>query len=288
VHGAPRRAAALEEGLVFLKPTYGTVSRYGTIPTACSGETVGVLAASAAECGKVLSAIAHHDDKDGTSLTEEDCRKAVSTGAGVKKVALAASLCAAADENMRAKVEDAKAVLTAAGIQVTEVNDSMLKAAAPAWNVLLSAETCNNVSRYDGVKFGYRAEKYADIDELYTNSRTEAFGELLKTVILYGSDTLASANYDAVYDKSLRVRRVICQAFSQLFAEYDAVLLPACSQAAYEAPALTASFDEALFTAPASITGLPTVAAAGVQLIGRALSDTDLLQAAAVLNKEGV
>ena len=100
----------------------------------------------------------------------------------------------------------------------------------------MSAELCNNVSRFDGVKYGHRASDYDTIDDLYTNSRTEAFGDVLKTAILYGSEMLSEENYEKMYDKSLRVRRVIVEEFVRLFDSYDAVLLPACGKSAY-APA---------------------------------------------------
>ena len=180
--------------------------------------------------------------------------------------------------------------LIAAGIAVEKIDGAELLAAREAWNVLLCAELCNNVSRYDGVKYGYRTKNYKTIEELYTNSRTEAFGLLLKTAILYGSDALSSANYDGVYDRSLRVRRVLSEYCKELFAKYDAVLLPATSYDGYteacvkEKPYLC--FEENLYTAPASIVGLPTVVAGGVQLVGPAFSEGVLLDAAKLLTKE--
>ena len=148
----------------------------------------------------------------------------------------------------------------------------------------MSAELCNNVSKYDGVKYGYRSADSKTLDELYTNSRTEAFGYLLKSTILYGSDTLSTDNYFKVYDKALRVRRVICEYFEALFKEYDAVVLPACSKKAYTEEDIAANtyiaYDESLYTAPASITGLPAVVTDGVQLIGKAYSENSLLDLA--------
>lgn len=155
----------------------------------------------------------------------------------------------------------------------------------------MCAELCNNVSRFDGVKYGYRTKNYKNIEELYTNSRTEAFGELLKTAILFGSDALSTENYMRVYDKSLRIRRVVAEKFAEIFGEYDAVLLPACSKACYTMDDVKQNkyiaFDEALYTAPASITGLPAAVVGGVQLIGKAFSDNALLDMAAVFEKEG-
>lgn len=279
VNGTPRRAAALAD-LFYIKPTYGVVSRYGTIPAACSGETVGVMAKCPGCAGEVLSAILGHDAKDGTSHSDEKC--AVLEGeVSPKKVAIVTALAKNVDEATAQKIADAKAALEAAGVEVTEIDGTELTYAKAAWNALMCSELTNNVSRYEGVKYGYRSKEYKNIDELYTNSRTEAFGELLKTAILYGSENLSDDNYMPVYDKSLRVRRVICEYFAGLFKEYDAVMMPACSKAAYTKADTDANiylaFDEALYTAPASITGLPAVIAGGVQFVGKAFSEKTLI-----------
>ena len=289
VNGAPRRAAAIND-LVFVKPTYGTVSRFGTISSACSGETVGVMAKTIADAKAVLTAIAGHDDKDGTSLSEAQCEKILTTEKAVKKVAIAKSITATADDAVKGDIEAAKAALTAKGVEVVEIDDEILTKAKAAWNILMSAELCNNVSRFDGVKYGYRSENYTTIEELYTNSRTEAFGELLKTMIIYGSDVLSTDNYMSFYDKAMRIRRVIAEKFAEIFAEYDAVMLPAGSKKVFTKADTDANkylaFDENLYTAPASITGLPVAVGGGVQLIGKAFSDSALLDAVQLI-KEG-
>ena len=289
VNGAPRRAAALS-GLTYLKPTYGVVSRYGTVPAVCSGECVGVMAKSAADCRRVFSAIAGHDDKDGTSLPEADIALTAEEKP-IRRVALVRDLLDDLDADVRARLDATVAALTAQGIEVAEVDAPMLGIAHEAWNILMSAELCNNVSRYDGVKFGYRTENFTNLDELYTNSRTEAFGRLLKLSILYGSDTLSTENYMPIYDKALRIRRKTVEAFASLFEGFDAILLPAASKAAYTAAELcediTLPFRENRYTAPASIAGLPSVVSAGVALVGPAFSEVSLLGLAALLEKGG-
>ena len=284
VNGAIRRGAA-QAGLVSIKPTYGTVSRYGTVPAACSGECVSVTAADVKTVSDVLSVIAGHDDKDGTSLPAEKCDAAGEVKAPVKKIGVINALCESADADVKAKLDEFCAKAEAAGVEIITFDGAGLLTARAAWNVLMSAEVCNNVSRYDGVKYGYRAERFTNIDELYTNSRTEAFGDVLKSVILYGSETLSTENYMKVYDKSLRVRRVICEIFAELFDTVDAVLMPAVGKMAYTEEDVKAdkylAFTENVYTAPASITGLPAVVAGGVQLVGPALSDAALLDAVA-------
>jgi len=286
VNGSIRRAAA-QNGLVSIKPTYGTVSRFGTIPVACSGETVSVMAKDASTCAEVLATIAGHDDKDGTSLSQKDCDLANSYLAPVGRVAVLTDLTKLADAEVTAKIDAFKKSLEAMDIELCDVESEVIASANAAWNVLMCAELCNNVSRYDGVKYGHRAESFNGIDELYTNSRTESFGELLKCAILFGSDTLSTDNYMKVYDKAMRVRRVISEAFGKLFEQYDAVLMPACSAMAYSADIESdKAFTENCFTAPASITGLPAVVFGGVQLVGKALSDANLLELAKKYEKE--
>lgn len=279
VNGTTRRAAA-QNGLVSVKPTYGTVSRYGTVPVACSGETVSVMAKDAKTCRKVLDDIAGHDDKDGTSLPESEIAKKADAKE-IKRIAIINDMMADVSDDVKANIDSAIAKL---GVEVVNIDSSVIASSRPAWNILMSAELCNNVSRYDGVKYGHRAEKFSGIDELYTNSRTEAFGELLKTAIIFGSETLSTENYMKVYDKALRTRRVIVEEFAKIFTEFDAVMIPACSKAFYTEDDVKAdkyiSYKENFYTAPASITGLPAVVAGGVQLIGKAFSENALLELA--------
>ncbi|MBO5366906.1 MAG: hypothetical protein J6A39_09830 [Peptococcaceae bacterium] len=283
VNGAPRRGAA-QNNLVALKPTYGMVSRYGTIPVACSGETVSVVAAKAADCREVFAAMAGHDAKDGTSLPESmvDAGKAAVTKKN--KVAVLSSMLKGTSEEVQAQIAAVSENLAKNGVEVVTVDAETVAYAGAAWNILMSAELCNNVSRYDGVKYGYRTKTYTNIDELYTNSRTEAFGELLKSAILFGSETLSTENYQKVYDKALRVRRVISEAMKALLADCDALLMPAASVTAYGKAMVEADkylpYKENFYTAPASITGLPVVVAGGVQLVGNAFSEDVLLDLA--------
>ena len=292
VNGAPRRTAALA-GLICIKPTYGTVSRYGTIPAACSGETICVTAGNAETCREILSVIAGHDCKDGTSLPEDACErlKTEAERTPVKKIAVAKAMEAAADEAVREKIEQLKTRAAKCGIEVIEIEAEELLLAKPAWNILMSAEVCNNVSRYDGIKFGYRTPHYEDIDELYTNSRTEAFGFLLKSTVLFGSDVLSTDNYWKAYDKSLRIRRVLSEYLNRIFGEVDAIVLPACGKEAYSGEMVKENpyiaYDESFFTAPSSITGYPALVTEGVQLMGNMFSENSLLDLALMFEKEG-
>ncbi len=283
VNGAPRRAAA-QFGLVSVKPTYGTVSRYGTIPVTCSGETVSVLSDSTAACREVLSSMTGYDSKDGTSLPNSMVLEGRASLEKKNKAAVLTSMLKNTDEDVKAKLDTIINKLKENGVEVVTVDDDTVTYAGAAWNILMSAELCNNVSRYDGVKYGYRTENYTGIDDLYTNSRTESFGELLKTAILFGSETLSTENYQKVYDKALRVRRVVRDNMIELLADCDAIIMPAVSSFAYSKSVVESDkylpYKENFYTAPASITGLPTVVAGGVQFVGNAYSEDMLLDLA--------
>lgn len=288
MNGATRRAAALA-GVDFLKPTYGTVSRYGVISCAASGEQIGVYAKDATKVAEIIGVIAGHDDKDGTSLKDEAYDYSI-TDVNGKKVALNKYLLDKADDETKAKVMAFADSLRANGVEVTEISCDMAEVANTAWQILMCAETCNNVSRYDGVKYGHRAKEYKNIDELYVNSRTEGFNFLTKAVILYGSDVLSKNRYKDCFDKSLRVRRVVAEGLQKAFENFDAVLTPVCSKSSYEAydikDAFGKVFDESVFTAVANLVGVPALVTKGVQLIGNHFCESTLLSLAHSVEKE--
>ena len=277
INGAPRRAAAVS-GVAFVKPTYGTVSRYGVISAVASGETVGVTAKSVKTAAELLSAIAGHDDKDGTSLPEVKYEYKTDLDVKGMKVAVAKEL---ADAETLAFAE----TLKAKGAEVEEISLDFVGVAQTAWQILMAAETTNNLSRFDGVKYGYRTAEYKNIDELYVKSRTEAFGFLTKATILYGSDVLAKGKYEACYDKSLRLRRVIVDKMAELFGKYDAVITAVISDKnvkPYDAKdAFKKVFEESRYTAIPSVTGLPAVVSGGVQLIGDYFAENKIMSIAA-------
>ena len=288
MNGSPRRAAALA-GVDFLKPTYGTVSRYGVISCAASGEQVGVYAKDAEKVAEIMGVIAGHDDKDGTSLKNDSYDYSLADVKG-KKVAINKYLLDKADDEAKAKVLAFADSLRANGVEVTEINCEMPEIANTAWQILMCAETCNNVSRYDGVKFGHRAKEYKNIDELYVNTRTEGFNFLTKAVILYGSDVLSKTRYKDCFDKSLRIRRVVAEGVQKNFEKYDAVLTPVCSKASYEVydikDAFGKVFEESVFTAVPNLVGVPALVTSGVQLIGNHFSESTLLSLAHSVEKE--
>ena len=275
VNGYPRRAAA-QSGLICLKPTYGAISRQGVVSVAASGETVDVLAKTVEDCRELFHAIAEKNQKEGTPI---------------RRVAIFSTLDFDMDREVKRKVNTAVSNLENSGISTTYVENSILAASKAVWNILLCAELCKNTARYDGVRYGYRTKDFATLDELYTNSRTEGFGDLTKAAILYGSEVLSAENYQKVYEKALRVRRVIAEEFDKLFQSFDAILLPAYSQMVYTEADVKKdkyiAFEENRYTAPATLAGLPAVISGGVQLIGRANAENALLDVAKILAREG-
>lgn len=285
----PRRAAAVS-GVDFIKPTYGTVSRYGIIAAACSGEQIGVTAKTAEDMKEILSVIAGHDSKDGTSLPQEKYEYSVSENVSGMKIALVKELYEMASDEVRANIDSYAESLKKLGATVETISLDVVSAAQTAWQILMSAETTNNLSRFDGVKYGYRAPEYKNIDELYVKSRTDAFGFLTKATIIYGSDVLAKGKYDDCYDKSLRIRRVVTDKVKEVLSSFDALLTPVSSKTSYQSydalEAFDKVFEESIFTAVPSITGLPAVVTKGVQLISDSFRESILLSIANSVEKE--
>ena len=290
INGAPRRAAAVSD-IDFLKPTYGTVSRYGAISCASSGEQIGVYAKNAEGVSDIMDIIAGHDDKDGTSLPDKDYYYTISDDISDKKVCIIKELYEAADDTVKAKVNTFAEALKAGGADVDFISCDLFSTAGIAWQILMSAETCNNVSRYDGVKYGHRAENYRNIDELYVNSRTEGFNFLTKSIILYGSDVLSKNRYKDCYEKSLKIRRIVADKFKELMTIYDAVLTPASSTLNFKAydikKGFNKTFNEAKYTAVANLIGVPALVSGGVQLIGKHFSESVILSLAAKAERKG-
>ena len=275
VNGYPRRAAA-QTGLICLKPTYGKVLRQGVVSVAPSSETVNVLARDVENCRELFNAIAEERRIEDTSI---------------RRIAVLTSLDDGINDEVKRNINIAISNLEKSGISITYIENDVISASKAAWNIILCAELCKNTARYDGIRYGHRTENFSTLDEIYTNSRTEGFGDLVKAAILYGSKVLSAENYQKVYEKALRVRRVIVEEFAKLFEQFDAVLLPACSQMVYTEERVSRekyiAFEENRFTAPATLAGLPAVVSGHVQLIGRPNAEHALLDIAEILAGEG-
>ncbi len=290
MNGSARRAAALS-GVSFLKPTYGTVSRYGVISCAASGEQIGVCAKDCDGIAEIMSVIAGNDTKDGTSLKDTSYEYKTDVDIKGAKVAIVKELLDKASDDVKESVYDYAEELKAQGVTVEEISLDIFDIANTAWQILMCAETCNNVSRYDGVKFGHRSDTYKNIDELYVNSRTEGFNFLTKAVILYGSDVLSKNRYADCYDKALRIRRVVADKIKELLSTYDALLTPVCSKTEYVAydikDAFKKVYDESVFTCVPNLIGTPAISTNKVQLMGAHLTESKLLSIAKLGERKG-
>ena len=295
--GGSIRQPAAYCGVTGMKPTYGTVSRYGLIAYASSLDQMGPIAKSAADCAAVLDVIQGRDPRDGTSL-DAPAGGLLSSLTGDlrgKKIGLPADCFGQGlDSEVRSAVLAAAEVLKARGAQVEEFALPVMEYVVPTYYIIACAEASSNLSRFDGVKYGWRAEDYGDLTDLYCKTRTQGFGAEVKRRVLLGTFVLSSGYYDAYYKKALQVKALIKKAFDQAFAKYDLLLTPV---APTTAPKLGESLSDPLkmylsdiYTVSVNLAGLPALSMPcgfdgkglpiGAQLIGPPLGDGVVLNAA--------
>lgn len=295
--GGSIRQPASYCGVVGMKPTYGTVSRYGLIAYGSSLDQIGPLTKDVRDCAAVLEALASHDHKDSTSLVRQDTdfTKALVEDVRGMRIGIPNDyLGAGLDEEVKDAILQAARVLEAKGAVVERFDLSLVEYAIPAYYTIAAAEASSNLERYDGIKYGYRTETYAGLHHMYKKSRSEGFGEEVKRRIMLGSFVLSSGYYDAYYLKALRVKALIKQAFDQAFERYDMILGPV---APTTAPKLGESLADPIkmylgdiYTIAVNLAGLPAISVPcgqdskglpiGMQLIGDCFQEKKLLQAA--------
>lgn len=294
--GGSIRQPAAYCGITGMKPTYGSVSRYGLIAHASSLDQVGPLARSAADCAAVLDLIRGQDRKDGTTVPLKDgSLLAQLTGnlSGVR-VGLPTHLLEQVTAEVRRGVLETAEVLKAHGAVVEECELPLLKEAVAAYYIISSAQASSNLARYDGVKYGWRDDTAANANELYARSRSQGFGIEVQRRIMMGTFVLSAGHYDAWYGRALETQQQIRQAWNRLLERFDLLLMPVTPGAApklgqYEKDPLSMYLDD-VFTVGANLTGLPSISIPckpdaeghplGVQLIGRAFEDGVVLNAA--------
>ncbi|MCD7834036.1 MAG: Asp-tRNA(Asn)/Glu-tRNA(Gln) amidotransferase subunit GatA [Lachnospiraceae bacterium] len=284
-------------GVVGLKPTYGTVSRYGLIAYGSSLDQIGPIAKDVSDCAAILEMIASHDKKDSTSVARTDCDFTSALVDDVKELRVGIPsdyLGEGLDDEVRQAVLDTADVLRQKGAIVEEFDLSLVEYAIPAYYVIASAEASSNLSRFDGVKYGYRAAEYEGLHNMYKKSRSEGFGEEVKRRIMLGSFVLSSGYYDAYYLKALRTKALIKQSFDRAFEKYDIILAPASPTTA---PELGKSLSDPLkmylgdiYTISVNLAGLPGISVPcrldskglpiGVQMIGDCFNEKAILRAA--------
>lgn len=214
-------------GVTGIKPTYGTVSRYGLIAYGSSLDQIGPIAKDVTDCATILEAIASHDVKDSTSVQREDYDFTTALVDDVRgmKIGIPRDYFGdGLDPEVKAAVLGAAKKLEEKGAIVEEFDLSLVEYAIPAYYVIACAEASSNLARFDGVKYGYRTEQYDGLHNMYKKTRSEGFGAEAKRRIMLGSFVLSSGYYDAYYLKALRTKALIKQAFDKAFEKYDVIL----------------------------------------------------------------
>jgi len=295
--GGSIRQPASYCGVVGMKPTYGTVSRYGLIAYGSSLDQIGPLTKDVADCATVLETITSHDPKDSTSMKREDTDFTSALVADVKgmKIGIPRDYFGEGlDPEVRDAVLAAAEVLKAQGAEVEEFDLSLVDYAIPTYYTIAAAEASSNLERFDGVKYGYRAQDAEDLHTMYKRSRSQGFGPEVKRRIMLGSFVLSSGYYDAYYLKALRVKALIKKAFDEAFAKYDVILGPV---APTTAPKLGSSLADPIkmylgdiYTISINLAGLPGISVPcgtdsqglpiGMQLIGDCFKEKTLIRAA--------
>ena len=284
-------------GVVGIKPTYGTVSRYGLIAYGSSLDQIGPVAKDVTDCATILEAIASYDSKDSTSVRREEYDFTSALVDDVKGLRIGIPrdyFGEGLDAEVKAAVLGAAKALEEKGAIVEEFDLSLVEYAIPAYYVIASAEASSNLARFDGVKYGYRTEEYEGLHNMYKKSRSEGFGPEVKRRIMLGSFVLSSGYYDAYYLKALRTKALIKQACDKAFEKYDVILGPA---APTTAPKLGDSLSDPIkmylgdiYTISVNLAGLPGLSMPcgtdskglpiGVQMIGDCFKEKNIIRAA--------
>ena len=283
-------------GVTGIKPTYGTVSRYGLIAYGSSLDQIGPIAKDVTDCATILETIASHDVKDSTSVEREyDFTSALADDVKGMKIGIPRDYFGdGLSADVKEQILNAVKVLEEKGAVVEEFDLSLVKYAIPAYYIVADAEASSNLARFDGVKYGYRTEEYEGLHNMYKKTRSEGFGAEVKRRIMLGSFVLSSGYYDAYYLKALRTKALIKQAFDKAFAKYDMIVAPA---APTTAPGLGKSLSDPMkmylsdiYTISVNLAGLPGISVpvgkdskglpVGMQLIGDCFQEKKIIQAA--------
>jgi len=284
-------------GVTGIKPTYGTVSRYGLIAYASSLDQIGPVAGNVSDCAALLQAIAGHDPRDATSLVRKDLDFTSACVCDVKgmKIGIPKTYFQdGIDPEVKEAVLRAAETFRSLGAFVESFDLPLTEYAIPAYYLIASAEASSNLERFDGVKYGCRASEYEGLHDMYKKTRSEGFGAEVKRRIMLGSFVLSAGYYDAYYLKALRTRALIKQSYDHAFTTYDLLLAPAAPSTA---PRIGVSLEDPLkmylgdiYTVSVNLAGLPAISLPcgfdrgglpiGMQLIGNAFAEKTLIRAA--------
>ena len=283
-------------GITGMKPTYGTVSRYGLIAYGSSLDQIGPMTKNVTDCAAVLDTIASYDKKDSTSIKRDDYDFSSALVSDVKGLRIGLPkdyFGEGLDGEVKAAIFKAAKTLEGMGAIVEEFDLGLVKYAIPAYYVIASAEASSNLERFDGVKYGYRTKEYDGLHNMYKKTRSEGFGPEVKRRIMLGSFVLSSGYYDAYYLKALKTKALIKKEFDKAFEKYDIILAPA---APTTAPLLGSSLRDPMkmylsdiYTISANLAGIPGLSIPsgkdkngipiGMQLLGGCFKEKTLLRA---------
>lgn len=284
-------------GVTGIKPTYGTVSRYGLIAYASSLDQIGPIGKNVADCAAALDIISGHDSKDSTSVPTKSYEylKALDGDVRGMKIGIPRGyLGNGLSDEIKSNILAAAKELEKQGAILEEFDLEAVEYAIPAYYVIASAEASSNLSRYDGIKYGYRTPDFDGLQEVYKKTRSEGFGNEVKRRMMIGAFVLSSGYYDAYYNKALRVKAIIKEGFDKAFEKYDIILGPTAPSTA---PKIGGSLADPLqmylgdiYTVSVNLTGLPAISLpcgvdnkglpVGLQLIGKHFGEKDILKAA--------
>jgi aspartyl-tRNA(Asn)/glutamyl-tRNA(Gln) amidotransferase subunit A len=294
--GSIRQPAAFC-GITGIKPTYGRVSRYGLIAYGSSLDQIGPLAKDVTDCAHILEVICQHDDKDSTSYKDaaSDFTSALVDDVKGMKIGIPRDYFSEGiDEDVKKNVLAAAETLRSKGAIVEEFDLGMVEYAIPAYYIIASAEASSNLERFDGVKYGYRTEKFTDLHNMYKKTRSEGFGPEVKRRIMLGSFVLSSGYYDAYYVKALKTKALIKQAFDKAFEKYDVILGPVAPTTALRCGESLSDplkmYLGDIYTVSVNLAGLPGISLpcgydrdgmpVGLQLLGQTFDEKSIIRAA--------
>ena len=284
-------------GVTGIKPTYGTVSRYGLVAYASSLDQIGPVGKDVSDCAALLEIIAGHDTKDSTSMKREDLQFSKELTGDIKGMKFGVPeeyLAEGLDPEVKASFMGVLDTLKELGAEVEFFSIKTMEYMIPAYYIIASAEASSNLERFDGVKYGFRAAEYEGLHDMYKKTRTAGFGEEVKRRIMLGSFVLSSGYYDAYYLKALRTKALIKKEFDQAFGKYDVLLAPASP---FTAPKIGESLKDPLamylgdiYTVAVNLCGLPGITVPcgkdskglpiGIQMIGDCFMEKKILRAA--------
>ena len=290
--GSIRQPASLCN-LTGLKPTYGLVSRFGMIAFASSLDQAGPIAKTAEDCALMLNVMADFDERDSTSIKRDKENYTQSLNASIQGKIIGIPKEFFNDElndDVKIILEKVMQAYQSLGVNFKEISLPNSQLSIPVYYVIAPAEASSNLSRYDGVKFGYRASNYKDLEEMYLKTREEGFGDEVKRRILVGTYVLSAGYYDAYYLKAQKIRRLIADDFTKAFTECDLILAPSSPSTAFKIGDKTedpvAMYMQDMYTISTNLAGLPAISAPagfinkmpiGFQLIGNYFEEAKIL-----------